>query len=59
MFVQIFRNETIFVVVNINQIVYLEPVKSGGCRVVLSNNTDFFASDDHETILENIRIAQQ
>lgn len=59
MFVQIFRSETMFVVINIDHIVLLEPVSTGGCRVVLSNGTDFHASESYEVIIKNIELGRQ
>lgn len=55
MFVQIFRNDTQFVMVNINHILFLEPVRNQpGCRVTLTNGTDFYSVEAYTTILENI-----
>lgn len=56
MFVQIFRNETVFIIVNVNNILFFEPAASGvGTRVVLVNGTDFHSSEKYESILNNIQ----
>lgn len=54
MFVQIFRSNNMFIMVNINHIVGLEPVNNGGCTVMLSTGTSFYSMDDYNIILENI-----
>ncbi len=57
MFVQIFRNDTQFVMVNVNHIMFIEPVRNQpGCRITLVNGTDFYSVEPYNTILENINI---
>lgn len=59
MFVQIFRTDTVFVMVNVNHIIFLEPLKhNNGCRVILSSGNGFDSIESYETIIENIRIIQ-
>ncbi len=57
MFVQIFRSTTLYVVVNVNHIVFLEPNGQEGCTVKLSTGDSFYAVESYETIMENINNA--
>lgn len=55
MFVQIFRSKDMFIMVNVNHIVSLEPVNNGaGCTVMLSTGTSFYSVENYNAILENI-----
>lgn len=55
MFVQIFRSKDIFIMVNINQIVSIEPVNNGGgCTLILSTGVSFYSVENYNSILENI-----
>ncbi|SHF46747.1 hypothetical protein SAMN05444408_1266 [Chryseobacterium takakiae] len=55
MFVQIFRSKDVFLMVNINHIVALEPVNNGeGCTVMLNTGTSFYSVENYNAILENI-----
>ena len=55
MFVQIFRDETKFIMVQVDHIIYLEPHISGkGTTVMLSHGHSFFSPENYNSILENI-----
>lgn len=55
MFVQIFRSKDIFLMVNINHIVSVEPIRNGGgCTIILSTGLSFHSVEDYNVVLENI-----
>lgn len=55
MFVQIFRSKDMFIMVNINHIVSIEPANNGqGCTIILSTGINFHSVEDYNTILGNI-----
>lgn len=57
MFVQIFRDETKFIMVQVEHIIYLEPHVSGkGTMIMLSHGHTFYSSENYNAIIENINI---
>lgn len=55
MFVKIFRQNGVFVYVNKNNIVFIEPHNSGtGSTITFLNNTSFYSEEDAEVILSKI-----
>jgi len=59
MFVQIFRGNGMFIMVNINHIVSIEPNQRNavGCTIILSTGLTFQSVDNYDTVLENIKNA--
>lgn len=56
MFVQIFRSNDMYLMVNVNHIVSIEPAIGGGngCTIILSTGTSFYSIENYNAILNNI-----
>lgn len=59
MFVQIFTGRDMFILVNVNHVVSIEPAQRNavGCKIILSTGLTYQSSDDYSIVLENIRNA--